>query len=729
MAYSIVGSSLIQSSFSSEPDPQGNLEAVVYLEKESQLLHYWRLSNQPDAPWQRGLIISSQAKGPGCIIQSSFGSPHNFEVVVPEEGGLAHYWHNNSDLSSPWNRANDYAAPGSTGSAAMVQNRLNQNLEVVVLHGTELRHHWFENGTWNHGVVITNRATGPACMIQSSYNNNLELVVLEDSNLILYWRDSSEPHLPWKFGGIISSQATGPAGFVQGDFAEVQLHKNFEVVVPEGDKLSHYWRDNSSVAMHWKFGGHVTYQSGVVASVALTKSGLEGKLEVLSQEANKSIFHYYRYLTPTSIFQWYRSYCIRIDEGMFQADRSRPMSAKVVQLTGEIDKQIDDFAYNFTEQSFGIRGTDLGASFEHNGRTYFLFGDTHRTFQTGQALADAIAYTTTSDASSGLPLFFHLSYPKVVNPAIHQEEYDVPVDGFSFNGQMFVFFTTDHFRNRKVMGRSVLTRCLEPLADFESSRSDTPLKFQYLTEFSNLKFINVSVEPVNQDVILSHHLPGATKGLLIWGTGAYRADHVYLAFLPLDDEQQTSNLFGLRYFIGVQNGIPQWSTNEIDAIPLFIPAAIGELSVRWNSILKRWVLMYCNGPEDPIGGTVCLRVSRTPWGPWSQRWLVLDWIQDGLGYRENLGGRDKRGWFIHDGVYPEKEKEIFPPEGLGDNIIPRPGTGGGAAYAPYQLPRYTERSPAGATLYFLLSTWNPYQVVLMRHEINFNQLEWLAVWA
>ncbi|MBI3952210.1 MAG: DUF4185 domain-containing protein [Acidobacteria bacterium] len=51
-------------------------------------------------------------------------------------------------------------------------------------------------------------------------------------------------------------------------------------------------------------------------------------------------------------------------------------SQKICQLTGELDRERQQFTLNRTESRFGIWGTDLGASFEHDGRIYFLFGDT-----------------------------------------------------------------------------------------------------------------------------------------------------------------------------------------------------------------------------------------------------------------------------------------------------------------------------------------------------------------
>ena len=51
---------------------------------------------------------------------------------------------------------------------------------------------------------------------------------------------------------------------------------------------------------------------------------------------------------------------------------------RVVQLIGDIDRETGQITINQTGKHFGIYGTDLGISFIHNGRLYFLFGDTNR---------------------------------------------------------------------------------------------------------------------------------------------------------------------------------------------------------------------------------------------------------------------------------------------------------------------------------------------------------------
>jgi hypothetical protein len=49
---------------------------------------------------------------------------------------------------------------------------------------------------------------------------------------------------------------------------------------------------------------------------------------------------------------------------------------KVIQLTGDMDLETQHITPNQTGKNFGIYGTDLGVSFLHDGKLYFLFGDT-----------------------------------------------------------------------------------------------------------------------------------------------------------------------------------------------------------------------------------------------------------------------------------------------------------------------------------------------------------------
>jgi hypothetical protein len=210
----LTGGSLIQGHFPGVPRqgsaPLRNLEAVLLRARGAgrwDLEHRWRDQNVPDRPWQVGSVVTSNATGPGAICQrTNKGDVQgNFEVVVPESGGLAHYWLDNSvsGLRS-WNGFG-LLAPGSTGPGAVLENNLNGNLEVIVAHHSDLVHYWFDRIAWRAGSVITRRASGAPAMIQSDYNGHLEVVVPEGEHLVLYWLDWTQPPR-WRRGGVITER-------------------------------------------------------------------------------------------------------------------------------------------------------------------------------------------------------------------------------------------------------------------------------------------------------------------------------------------------------------------------------------------------------------------------------------------------------------------------------------------------------------------------------------------
>ncbi|MBW1873189.1 MAG: DUF4185 domain-containing protein, partial [Deltaproteobacteria bacterium] len=44
----------------------------------------------------------------------------------------------------------------------------------------------------------------------------------------------------------------------------------------------------------------------------------------------------------------------------------------------------------------------------------------------------------------------------------------------------------------------------------------------------------------------------------------------------------------------------------------------------------------------------------------------------------------------------------------------------GGEYGPYLIGRFAKAVPNGSMIYFTMSTWNPYNVVLMRAELIFS---------
>lgn len=97
-------------------------------------------------------------------------------------------------------------------------------------------------------------------------------------------------------------------------------------------------------------------------------------------------------------------------------------SHKICQLTGEMDREFHKPTVNQTRTRFGLVAADLGYSFEHKGKRFFLFGDAapSRTFNrkpNGQDEPprtlddnDAIAFTSDTSIDNCLRLDF-IHYP------------------------------------------------------------------------------------------------------------------------------------------------------------------------------------------------------------------------------------------------------------------------------------------------------------------------------
>src|SRR5262249_10943990 len=128
-----------------------------------------------------------------------------------------------------------------------------------------------------------------------------------------------------------------------------------------------------------------------------------------------------------------------------------------------------------------------GSSFEHNGNIYFLFGDTWPSFQPspdndldngGRNVLQI--RPTNSDSIAWIPADTDPEKPVKLNFLTARDEYylpptvskpdgsfislgtcEVPLSGFSANGQMYAFFSTDHYGVCN-MGRSVLAKLNGP---------------------------------------------------------------------------------------------------------------------------------------------------------------------------------------------------------------------------------------------------------------------------
>ena len=273
------------------------------------------------------------------------------------------------------------------------------------------------------------------------------------------------------------------------------------------------------------------------------------------------------------------------------------------------------------------------------------------------------------------------------NPKIDGARWHTPVPitppGAAGAGSPIAALTRANGGSRTLMGRTVLA----------SAVNNDPTNLRALYDVSRLdqggEFINIACIEVNQGFA---DLPFDEPGLLAWGSGRYRDSDVYLACVPLHSVENPS---AWQFLSGVDAGTlrPRWSTDQTSAAPLFNQPQVGELSVSWVEPLGLWLMLYNAAIPRGING----RVASAPWGPWSEPVIIFD---PALGY----------GKFMH-----IKDSN----DGLED-----PGRKGdwGGEYGPYIIGRYT-RAITGqprpqAQIYFVMSTWNPYNVMLITATIQ-----------
>lgn len=104
-----------------------------------------------------------------------------------------------------------------------------------------------------------------------------------------------------------------------------------------------------------------------------------------------------------------------------------------------------------------------------------------------------------------------------------------------------------------------------------------------------------------------------------------------------------------------------WQANNPGAAVTLVPAPVGELSVRWNSYYKKWLMMYLNDPRYRI----VLRTADQLTGPWSAELDIVTGEQ-----------------------YPQ-------------------------LYAPYMTPLWND----GPDIFYTMSLFGPYCVHLMRTRL------------
>jgi hypothetical protein len=226
-------------------------------------------------------------------------------------------------------------------------------------------------------------------------------------------------------------------------------------------------------------------------------------------------------------------------------------------------------------------------------------------------------------------------------------------------------------------------------------------------------FVYVSAARAEPNLIAgAEHGPTSGPAIPVFGVPRYRASVPYLAMAPLasfGDPVTWSFYAGTKGGQAVWISRQQWEAGH-NAGGQWTPPpgaeiydaggvgeeCVGEHSVTWNVPLQTWLLLYNCGPWK-----IEARTAPNAWGPWSQPTVLLSAAQD-PGVNCTI--------IMNTAGCPLFTRRQYWTKG-----VP------GFFYAPYVINRFTRNTGTGsnrsATIYWTLSTWNPYQVIIMKSDL------------
>lgn len=242
--------------------------------------------------------------------------------------------------------------------------------------------------------------------------------------------------------------------------------------------------------------------------------------------------------------------------------------------------------------------------------------------------------------------------------------------------------------------------------------------------------------------------------VFVWGRPGYtvepgRQAHMYLMVhrLPLRRGPDGQVRFRPRWFAGLRpNGDPIWTKEERRAKPLAMDGVPNgspddaepfpnQTAVSWlGPPVSRWMMLYGGGgslassgnPGLPVAGeapgAIRVRFAEQPWGPWSPAVTHLD-----PGSPTTVGAPyGPGGWIFHPACVDQgaatcaRSDPTRPP----DFFVPGcPEVGklfdAGILYAPNIIDPWTRPDGRGGLdVFWVVSTWNPYLVALLRTNVQ-----------
>jgi len=271
---------VIQSNFKGD-GVHGNFEAIVRvappIATQPDHLDFWFLDSKT-SKWNGPFPLIADGKpvdgvtGDPVLIQSNWGRQGNFELLVPQGHAVRHYFRNNDDPQFGWHLLGDRmlgypCRPQQLCATPRSVTFLQSNFKGDGVHGnfeaivrvappiaTEPDHldFWFldsKTSKWNGPFPLladgkpVDGVTGDPVLIQSNWGRqgNFELLVPEGHAVRHYFRNNDDPQFGWHLladrmlGYLCRPQqlCTSPRSvtFIQSNFKADGVHGDFEAIV------------------------------------------------------------------------------------------------------------------------------------------------------------------------------------------------------------------------------------------------------------------------------------------------------------------------------------------------------------------------------------------------------------------------------------------------------------------------------------------------------------------
>lgn len=255
-----------------------------------------------------------------------------------------------------------------------------------------------------------------------------------------------------------------------------------------------------------------------------------------------------------------------------------------------------------------VCGADLGSMFDWHNRVYIAFGDTFgcplNQFSQPNWRSNTLAWTVDTTPANGI-IFSAWTLgadgkakENVANDPGPPEETAITTNGVSVGNAGYLFY----FEGQIVPQWTCRYSSVAKSTDLGQSWTKLP---------------SLTWSPGSFNQVAIYKKDGF---IYFFGIPCARAGGVKLMRVP---EASIENKSAYQYFGGFFAGTPAWYTNNEAAAVYIVPPAVGELSVRWNEYLGKYMMMYLHDEPPGFGRGIEVRTAPNLWGPWSDPVFVV----------------------------------------------------------------------------------------------------------